>query len=334
MSVKDKLQIILITYNREKYVEKTFEQLFCDESPIKDYDILVLDNNSTDGTGDYVKEFMQSHPNISYQKNRYNLGISGNIAKAMEIAEKDYVWIIADDDIFDWGNWQEVEQAIANDEGFIMVSRYALSEELKNEAYQQIGQAGFIPACIFNTRLFTNETMRNAFDNIFTLFPHLYPLVEFINEGNKVYVVDKAIVNNGMTYLKGNDYSYTRGINDSKISQRSKTMSWVVGWANITSMIKDPEIRRKTFSHVGGIYGSWDAFYSHMIYFYSDPKDLMQLIDVYMEADAKTKLKLLKNYFIPDLKSVIRKPRLLFNKLGFFTKKRNRNLPKKPSNPL
>ena len=35
-----------------------------DSSPVKDYDLLVIDNNSTDNTANIVTEFIQKHPNI------------------------------------------------------------------------------------------------------------------------------------------------------------------------------------------------------------------------------------------------------------------------------
>lgn len=112
MSVKDKLQIILITYNRAKHVESTFKQILSETSPIKDFNILVLDNNSTDNTSDIVRHWQKQFLNLQYQKNNYNIGISGNIAKAMEIANQKYLWIIADDDKYDFSNWAEVEFAI------------------------------------------------------------------------------------------------------------------------------------------------------------------------------------------------------------------------------
>ena len=88
MSIKDKLQIILITYNRAGHVENTFKQILDEKSPVKDYNILVLDNNSTDTTRNVVEEWQKKYPNLKYQKNKYNIGISGNIAKAMEIADR------------------------------------------------------------------------------------------------------------------------------------------------------------------------------------------------------------------------------------------------------
>ncbi len=90
MSAKETLQIILITYNREVHLKNTLRQLLAETSPVRNYELLVLDNHSTDGTEALVRETMQTHVNLRYQKNNYNLGISGNIAKAMEIASNAY----------------------------------------------------------------------------------------------------------------------------------------------------------------------------------------------------------------------------------------------------
>ncbi|MFM7389616.1 MAG: glycosyltransferase, partial [Vampirovibrionales bacterium] len=46
------LQLILITYNRANHVERTFQQLLAEGSPVRNLPLLVLDNNSTDATAD------------------------------------------------------------------------------------------------------------------------------------------------------------------------------------------------------------------------------------------------------------------------------------------
>lgn len=322
MSVKEKLQIILITYNREKQLRRTFAQLYAENSPIKDYEILVLDNNSNDGTAGYIEELMVSHPNLGYQKNRYNLGISGNIAKAMEIAQKEYVWIICDDDAYDWSDWNKVEDAINKQEEFILMSSYSIPDGFKQSVPHQIVQSAFLPSCLFRTSLFTNETIRNAFDNIYTLFPHLYPLIKLINDGKKVYVIDNPIVNNAMC-AEETGYEYTRGAVKEYISPRSRTMSWIVGFANALGMLNDKQLSQKTFMiGVVGIFGNVEDFYNCMQIWYSSAEDLMQIVDVYMAADGKTQRRLLKNYFCPPIGSVLKRPRILFNKLGWFKKKR------------
>jgi len=307
MNAIDKLQIILITYNRASHVKKTFKQLFYKGSPISNYDILVLDNNSTDNTYDVVKQQQLINPNLKYQKNKYNLGISGNIAKAMEIANKEYVWIISDDDKYDFSNWNEVEKAINNNEKLICVSRYTIAEKYKDDFAYQLLQLTFIPAIIFNKSLFDNNTIRNAFDNIFTLFPHLYPVIPLINNNEKMYVVNKAIVDNGMD-IKNTDCSYIRGLKFTDLCQRTRSMSWIVGYVNVCSMIKDRKLRNKTINiAINYIYGSFYKFCKFIFTNYSWNTDYMQIIDVYMQLSFFNKLLFLILYIQTRILSILLK---------------------------
>jgi glycosyltransferase involved in cell wall biosynthesis len=296
MNISAKLQIILITYNRQKHVEKTFEQIFCDKSPVKNYDFIVLDNNSTDSTAEFIYEMQKKYANIKYQKNKYNLGIAGNIAKAMELASKEYVWIICDDDIYDWSNWAEVEQAINNNEKLICVARYAIKDSKKTDVASQLLQMTFIPAIIYNTSLFNDSTMRNSFDNIFTLFPHLFPVIHFINQNQKIYVLNKSIVDNGMN--EKTDVSYIRGIKSEFLCQRTRTMSWIVGYANACSMIKNINLKHEAIKQaINYIHGDFKHFLKDMIYLYSDEKNCMQIVDVYSQLNMKDKLRFVV-YFV------------------------------------
>jgi len=280
LSIKDKLQIILITYNRLKHVMRTFEQLFAENSSIKDYDILVLDNNSTDGTGEFVKDFIATHPNVRYQKNKYNIGISANIAKAMEIAEKEYVWIICDDDKYDFSNWAEVETAISKGENLICVARFALTEENKNDVAQQVLQATFLPAMIFKTSTFTDTVIRNAFDNIFAVFPHLCPFLSLINQGKPIYIIDKPIVDNGRDVDA--DCSFTRGQNPEQLYHRTITMTWIVGYVNTCSIIKDVKLKQRMFScGVDRIHGGFSNFCDYVLTIYSAKENRMHLVDLF-----------------------------------------------------
>lgn len=290
MSVKDKLQIILITYNRAKHVESTFKQILSETSPIKDFNILVLDNNSTDNTSDIVRHWQKQFSNLQYQKNNYNIGISGNIAKAMEIANQKYLWIIADDDKYDFSNWNEVEFAIENNESLICVANYAFKEKTYTNIECQIGQMTFIPAIIYNTSLFNDTVIRNAFDNIFTLFPHLMPVINFINKGGSIYVTPKAIVDNNMQ--PGTDCSYVRGVNQSEMTVRSAKMSWTLGFCEIMSLLKDKKIRSKTIMlNIKKIYGDLNKFYEDIISRYSNNINL--LFDILTQVKGLPRYKIL-----------------------------------------
>lgn len=284
MSVKDRLQIILVTYNRAKYVERTFKQFFFEGSPVADCEFLVQDNNSTDNTAEIVAKYATLHPNIKYIKHKYNLGIAGTIARAMERADKDYVWIIGDDDKFDFSNWNEVEQAINNNEKMICVARYALPDIYKNSPANQLFQLTFITGGIYNTSLFNDTTIRNSYDNIYTLFPHIPPIIAYINDGGKIYVVNKAIADNGIN-LNDTDYSYIRGIKDaSHLYERTRIMTWILGYSNVITLLNNKLFQNECLEVAiphKHIYGNWDNFYKHMYSQYINKSKINYFLEIY-----------------------------------------------------
>ena len=122
----EKLQIIIVTYNRAQYLERTLNCLLDKDSPVREVDILVQNNCSTDNTKAVCEKFKKKYQNFSYITNRYNVGGCVNVAKAYENFSKDYLWILGDDDVYDWSNWFEVEVAIYNGEKAILVSTVKL----------------------------------------------------------------------------------------------------------------------------------------------------------------------------------------------------------------
>ena len=302
MSIKDKLQIILVTYNRSEHVKNIFKQFFAENSPVKDFDFLVLDNNSSDDTGKVVQDFIKKHPNVSYSKNRYNLGISGNIAKAMEVASKQYVWIIGDDDVYDFSNWGEVEQAVNNDEQVICVARYCLPDNCKNDPVCQMAQITFISGVIFNTNLYNDLTMRDTFDNIFTLFPHLVPVMHLLNNGGHIYVADKPISSNGWDPNK-TDASYTRGLrNPGDLSPRSRSMNWVLGYSTVCGILKDNNIENRMFMHgcIGISGGSEDGYVRLLKRYFINKQLCPMVLEAYSVSSPSLRKKLRKLLCMPS----------------------------------
>ncbi len=74
MSIKDDLQIVLITYNRAILLTRTLETILGNDSPVRDFDITILDNNSTDETCDIVEKFARQHQNLKYEKKLSQFG--------------------------------------------------------------------------------------------------------------------------------------------------------------------------------------------------------------------------------------------------------------------
>ena len=243
MTIQDKLQIIIVTYNRRHFLERTLQQLLDEKSPVRDFSITVLDNNSTDGTEELVKQFQQTHSHLKHHKNAYNLGLGGNIARALEMGTKDYLWVLCDDDVYDFSNWAEVEQAVERGEKCLCVSRYALPEEHKHQPEYQLLQMTFLPATIYHKSVFSDTVIRNAQDNIYTLFPHLCPVLPLINREDPIFVVSRAIV---MRHEEpGTDCSYLRGADPGEIYPRSFSMRWLIGYADVLAVLKDKKLKAR-----------------------------------------------------------------------------------------
>lgn len=284
MSIKDRLQLILITYNRAPHVKNTLSKLLSDGSPVKNFDLLIIDNNSTDNTREIILDFQKNYSNITYIKNKYNVGLAGNIVKALDSADKDYVWILGDDDLYDFSNWSEVESAINNNEKIICVARYALPEDKKYDVATQLLQITFLTGAIYSTSLFNDVTIKNAYDNIYTLFPHLPVTVSYINSGGKIYVVDKPISDNGMN-AETTDCSYTRGVsNKNELYDRTKEMSWVLGYSNVISLLKDKNLQKECLRVAipyKDIYASWENFYKCITNQYINTNKINYFLEIY-----------------------------------------------------
>jgi glycosyltransferase involved in cell wall biosynthesis len=92
------ISLIICSYNREKVIGKTLQHLF--EQADKDFELLLVNNNSTDNTENICTDFMNAHPQLTV---RYfvekNQGLSYARNRGIEEARGDYL-IFLDDDAF------------------------------------------------------------------------------------------------------------------------------------------------------------------------------------------------------------------------------------------
>ena len=85
-----KLSIITLTYNKLKYTKKYVESLF---KYTKDFELIIVDNGSTDGT----REYLQSLNNVKLIFNDENIGFSKGNNQGLTIAEGEYIAFLNND---------------------------------------------------------------------------------------------------------------------------------------------------------------------------------------------------------------------------------------------
>lgn len=95
-----KIVALVVTYNRKKLLEENIEALLKQEN--SDFDILIVDNASTDGTKELVEQYQNKERKIKYENTGANLGGAGGfhygLKKAVELGY-DYCWLMDDDTI-------------------------------------------------------------------------------------------------------------------------------------------------------------------------------------------------------------------------------------------
>ena len=254
MTTEQLLNIVLITYNRAPFFEKTLEMILAPDSPVRNCALTILDNKSTDETPKIAARYENLHPNVKHHVNNFNVGGNANIAKALEMyGTTPYHWVICDDDVYNWDGWPEVEDAMRRGEKLICIGdrHLAKSGPRRSDPAECLQQMTFLPSIIYGPGVITNTAMRNAYDCTFALFPHLAPVVMHLNHGGEIFVISQGIVLPG---CYGNDGSLTRGDIKSEVFSRSRTSFLAVGFAILTGELKDRKLSKRAFKAL--VFGS------------------------------------------------------------------------------
>lgn len=260
------LEIYLITYNRKDYLQRTLTQILADHSPVKSFPITVLDNASTDGSSELIEKFVAQHPNLTHIRHEKNIGGNANICKALGLARQKYVWVLADDDTYDWSAWSEVEQAIEKETDFILVSKtFSVPRPLTD--FEVLNEMSFLPGAIFKTEYITDEVLQVAYNNISNSFPHLALACYLFNEHKTYQVTSQNIVHQGWELKTNSQVHMTRGIKRF-VHYRFKTPSLFTCLINSFQLLDDRKLRYQCCGHIF----TGHSFFWAMIYFFVENK--------------------------------------------------------------
>lgn len=189
------VEVAVITFNRKPFLDKTLAKLLAEESPVKTCSINVYNNNSTDGTSELLNEYAKKYPNLTHIKNRRNVGLSGNICKAMENASKKYIWIVCDNDEIDWTHWPSVQKGLEEDNDIVLASRFYIKNAKTANIGLKIAQLTFLPSGIYKTKYLTDFVTAWMYNDAFNVLPHIVLACAIINEKGTIYIPEGSLVN-------------------------------------------------------------------------------------------------------------------------------------------
>jgi len=91
-----RITVGLPIYNGQKYLEKSIQSIL--SQTLKDFELIIIDNNSSDDTDKICREYSKRDARIRYYQNDSNIGASANHNKTLDMARGEYfVWASYDD---------------------------------------------------------------------------------------------------------------------------------------------------------------------------------------------------------------------------------------------
>lgn len=173
---QSRISIITLTYNNLKKATKPFlEYLYSGEA---DFELIIVDNGSMDGTVEFLKDFEQSHDNVKVIYNSENLGFAKGCNQGIKLSQGEVIGLLNNDILFssDWIKYPvevlEKEQKAGFVSPFNIDAYFYSKRNFDKKIKKGLSAISYTPcirpsfSCIFaNKSLFNNIGM---FDEKFT----------------------------------------------------------------------------------------------------------------------------------------------------------------------
>lgn len=200
--IHDYLSIVIVTYNRAKLLDRTLNNIL--RSPFQSCAITVLDNCSTDDTRTIALEHQRLHSNLVVITNRFNIGGDANIMRAVEYASTKYLWVLADDDTYDFSYCDDVIDKLCNEdidllhvgghkELAVPSGNYLNPKEAIDNGYPFFKTSSFMPANIFKVELM-RDTLISGYKNIKNSYAHMPLFIKMYENDASFYISKNKIV--------------------------------------------------------------------------------------------------------------------------------------------
>ena len=91
------ISIIIVNYNVKEYIISCIQSIYKHSKSNYSFEIVIVDNNSKDGTADILEK---DYPKISLIKNKHNAGFSTAVNQGAKICQGKYILILNPDTLF------------------------------------------------------------------------------------------------------------------------------------------------------------------------------------------------------------------------------------------
>ncbi len=119
----NKVAAVVVTYNRKELLKECIEAL---KASTCSADVIIVDNNSTDGTKEYIADLIGK--DVIYKRLKKNIGGAGGFSAGIKYAVRqgyEYIWIMDDDTIVKENSLEQlmnVTESVHDNFGFLSSS--------------------------------------------------------------------------------------------------------------------------------------------------------------------------------------------------------------------
>ncbi len=99
-----KSSIIILTYNQLDVATKPCIESLYKYTDVKDFELIVVDNNSNDGTQEYLKELKSNYDNVKIILNEENKGFPAGNNQGIKVADGEFIVLLNNDTLLT-PNW-------------------------------------------------------------------------------------------------------------------------------------------------------------------------------------------------------------------------------------
>jgi len=188
------LSVVIPAYNEEQYVKESVEiNLDILQNSTVDYEVIIVDDGSSDATADIIKQHFSSSHNVKiFVKNR-NEGFGGAVRFGIKKASKDYILVVPVDSPLTKDVFNQFIQNIGKGDillGYRIEKKgYTFRMKLNSVVYH------FLISTLFNLKLRDHNWM------------HLYPSKLF--KEDKVSISSKGIFMLAEVLVRAKRLGYT-----------------------------------------------------------------------------------------------------------------------------
>ena len=147
-----KVSIVVTSYNIESYIGQCLKTI-CEQT-LQEIQIIVVDDGSTDGTQDVIREFVQKDPRIEFIALPENTigGVASAANAGLEVCTGDYIGFADGDDLYETTMFEKLYSSAVEHGADLAMCQYLLLDESTNERSPPAEERRWDP--ILQTELF------------------------------------------------------------------------------------------------------------------------------------------------------------------------------------